>query len=226
MKTYAFKIRKKDLTISLEAETSKLIAKEFEKFAKYFVANKDDVTIETNFEITETVPKKSTKKSKPAEVSTAQTIAQKTIAVENISNDIEKVPAQPKKIAALPANFAKILAEKSTQTSNVVEKKVSERKNAYLQMQNAIREKSLQTEVDYIVAAAYCLVHYENMLRFTEEQLKAKIAPFFEEELDHNFVLDAVAKNLIKVLPDFTGFSDTIEFELTEQGEEYFLNEL
>ena len=89
-----------------------------------------------------------------------------------------------------------------------------------------IREKSLKTEIDYIVAAAYCLVHYENVLRFTEEQIKAKIAPFFEEELDHNFVLDAVAKNLIKVLPDFTGFSDTIEFELTEQGEEYFLNEL
>ena len=93
-------------------------------------------------------------------------------------------------------------------------------------MQNAIREKSLKTEIDYIVTAAFCLVHYENMLRFTEDQLKAKIAPFFEEELDHNFVLDAVAKNFIKVLPDFTGFSDNIEFELTEQGEEYFLNEL
>ena len=52
MKTYTFKIKKKDILISLQAQSTKLITKEFEKFAKYFVANKNDVSIETNFEIT------------------------------------------------------------------------------------------------------------------------------------------------------------------------------
>ena len=39
-------------------------------------------------------------------------------------------------------------------------------------------------------------------------------------------IIPLIDKNLIKVLPDFTGISDTLEYELTEQGEDYFLNEL
>ena len=63
-------------------------------------------------------------------------------------------------------------------------------------------------------------------MRFNEEQIKAKITPFFDEEIDRNYILDAVSKNYLRVLPDFTGVSDVLEFELTEFGEEYFLNEL
>lgn len=138
-----------------------------------------------------------------------------------IEAKVETVNSSP-----LPNNFAELLASKSTQETNVIEKRTSELRNAYIQMQAITKEKNLKDEIDYIVAAAYCICHYEGADRFTEEQIRAKIAPFFDEELHHNFILDAVAKNFIKVLPDFTGISDTIEFVLTQQGEEYFLNEI
>ena len=108
--------------------------------------------------------------------------------------------------------------------SEITDTKNNEKKSNNQKISN--NEKNLKNEVDYIVAASYCLSHYEGRMSFTEEDIKSKIAPFYDEELDHNYVLDAVDKNFIKVLPDFTGFSDTIEFELTQYGEEYFLNEL
>ena len=139
----------------------------------------------------------------------------------------EDKPKKAKKTKKLPSNFAALLAEKEqTSENNVIEKKDSELKNTYFQMQALIKEKNLKDEVDFIVAAAYCLTRYENVLRFTEEQIFAKVMPFSNKKIEHNYILDAVAKNLIKVLPDFTGVSDTLEYELTEQGEDYFLNEL
>ena len=119
-----------------------------------------------------------------------------------------------------------MLAQKSKEKSNVVEKKTSELKKTYAQMQQLISEKTLKNNVDYVVAAAYYLSQFEGVLRFTEENIKSKVLPFLEEEFDHNDVLDAIDRRFLRVIPDFTGVSDTIEFELTEYGEEYFINEL
>ena len=218
--TYIFKITKNKLSLSLSSDNKNLIADEFGKFAAAFVGVEYipqkilSIKSEEQMDITSILP-------------TEEKISQNDKEENAVTEDAQTLEASNTTKNVLPANFAKVLAAKTKETtSNVVEKRISELKNTYLQMQNTIREKNLKTEVDYVVAAAYCLSQYENRMSFTQEDINAKIAPFFDEELDHNYILDAVDKNFIKVLPDFTGFSDTIEFELTEFGEEYFINEL
>lgn len=245
MNTYTFKIKKKNILLTLKSNSPKLIAEEFAKFAIELAKNKEECSFESNIDFTETnlsatpeIQKKyieqiqqetieendtTTFIEEIEPINTPETIIQEEIKTEIVEEITTKPTTIPNK---LPANFANILAQKTKEESNVIEKRTSELKQAYLQMQTAIKEKNLKDEIDYIVTAAYCLSHYEGLQRFTEEQIKAKVAPFFDEELEHKYVLDAISKNLIKVLPDFTGFSDTIEFELTEYGEDYFLNEL
>ena len=218
--TYLLKITKNKLSLSLTSENKELIAQEFGKFAAAFA----NIDYELIAPVKETVAIPQQEENSFVETTIEE--ASEQITKEVFDEQVVEPETSPVK-SKLPANFAKVLAAKTQEpTTNVIEKKVSELKNIYLQMQNIIREKNLKNEVDYIVAASYCLSHYEGRMSFTEEDIKSKIVPFYDEELDHNYVLDAVDKNFIKVLPDFTGFSDTIEFELTQYGEEYFLNEL
>ena len=67
-----------------------------------------------------------------------------------IEAKVETVNSSP-----LPNNFAELLASKSTQETNVIEKRTSELRNAYIQMQTITKEKNLKDEIDYILAAAY-----------------------------------------------------------------------
>jgi len=237
--SYGLKIKKGALCVSLTSSNSTLIEEEYAKVAADFLG----ISIE---EVNET--KRSLIFNKPASVEPIpQELPEVDIPQETVTQNEELKPAKktrktkktdseevketkPKKnkqTKKLPNNFAAMLAEKEQISDNkVIEKKASELQNTYIQMQSIIKEKNLKDEVDFIVAAAYCLTRYESVLRFTEEQIFAKIMPFSNKKIEHNYVLDAVAKNLIKVLPDYTGVSDTIEYELTEQGEDYFLNEL
>lgn len=240
---YSFTIRKKDCSITLSSQMPDLIALEFAKIMHDFLPN-------ASFDINSICKTTITPTSNHSGLQQTNVIAleQKNEEIleetENITTEdfqknqdisIEKEITIPKtqtpitqehSLPVFPNDFAEFLKAKENETLNVIEKKDSELKNAYLQMQNAIKEKNLKKEIDYIVAASYCITHYENQLRFTEEQIKAKIAPFFDEDIDRNFILDAIDKNFIRVIPDFTGFSDTIEYEITQYGEEYFLNEL
>ena len=238
MYSYGLTIKKKRLSISLTSHNSKLIEEEYTKVAADFLGIKVESVLSDKRIL-------AIKKSAIPDTAEAPIEEENTIAtsIEDVEEPIPETLSEPaktddteiekpkakrgRKPKKLPGNFATLLAEKEKiSENNVIEKKDSELKNTYIQMQNLIKEKNLQDEVDYIVSAAYCLTHYENTLRFTEEQIIAKIAPFSNKKPNHNFILDAVAKNLIKVLPDFTGVSDTTEYELTEQGEDYFLNEL
>jgi len=221
---YGFSIKKSDAQISVTSPNKALIEEEYEKMAAAFlgidiadvIATKKTLSIVAAQTRVETQPK--------VDVETVDEIPE-----PQSDENVISIPQLPKTktIKRLPANFATMLAEKEkAENNNVIEKKESELKNTYVQMQNLIKEKHLETEIDYIVSAAYCLTHYENALRFNEEQIVAKISPFSDVQLNHDSILDATAKNLLRVVPDFTGVSDTIEYELTEYGEEYFLNEL
>ncbi len=232
MSTYGFRVKRKDFEISIKSNSAKLIKEEYQKFAADFLGvSLNDILSEAPQSVStiaETEPTVTAEDKKTNTIKTVENLGTTSEEKEkNVAKSTKATTKKKKELTKLPANFATLLAEKSEiETNNVIEKKTSELKNTYVQMQNIIKEKTMKDELDYIVVAAYCLTHYENMLHFPEEQIKAKIAPFFKKKVSHDIVLDAVAKNLIKVIPDFTGFSDEIEYELTEQGEEYFLNEL
>lgn len=227
---FALKISKKNCSISLSSFDKKLIKEEFEIIMSDFILNNHkQIIIETNCEedcyVEDNQAELIINDTDENEIS-AQEVFEENIIENEIEEDIVQQQEFSNKIPRFPNNFAEFLKQKEKETLNVVEKRESEFKEVYLQMKSIIEEKNLQNEIDYIVAAAYCIMHYEKENRFSEDQIRAKIFPFFEQELNHNFILDAIAKNLIRVIPDFTGFSDTIEYELTEYGEEYFSNEL
>ena len=190
MNTYKLKINKKDVEIELSSKNKKLISREYNLFvSQLFNVDFEEVIQEYNKQ----------KAVNEAENKKQQVVADNTeinIQEQPATNE-EETSSQPTK---LPDNFAQMLSQKSNEENNVVEKKTSELRNTYMQMQQLISEKHLESEVDYIIASAYCLTHYEKLTHFTEEQIKSKIAPFFDNEIKHDFILDAVTKNYIKLL--------------------------
>ena len=92
-------------------------------------------------------------------------------------------------------------------------------------MKKIIDEKHLTTQEDFILAAAYCLTQYEGMTRFDLTQLNIKAMPFLFAEIDKKELDAVIEKGYLKLLPDFTGTGDKEEYELTERGERYFINE-
>ncbi|MDD3593450.1 MAG: hypothetical protein PHX18_02365 [Candidatus Gastranaerophilales bacterium] len=124
-------------------------------------------------------------------------------------------------------NFADILSKKlQKNVQNVVEKQNSELENAYQQMQSIIKDKNLTTDLDYIITAAHCLHHFESLNRFTQKQINSKVYPFLMKDIDSDIFDNAINEDYIRILPDFTGVSDIIEYEITQKAEEYFSNEL
>ena len=240
MKPYALRVKKNRLTLELSSENPELIAVEFAKIAKDFLATKIQSNLYADVPLaTKPLPAalKNNLKTKIKAIETVEEpkVEEKIVETKELPKVLpaalkktlkSKVTATEKVDKVIQADFAKMLAQKAKEESNVVEKKTSELQKTYQQMQSLISEKTLKNHVDYVVAAAYCLSQYEGVLRFTEEKIKAKVLPFLAEEFEHNDVLDAIDRRFLRVIPDFTGVSDTIEFELTEQGEEYFLNEL
>ncbi len=218
-----FTIKKNDVYLKLTSNDKNLLKEEFDKFAQAMLLLDAEISFETNLEVIEVQESTPSSPTIQELIQPSQEIEQPQVEPADFPSNIEQQQIKP---TGLPANFANILAIKSEETSNVIEKKTSELQKTYMQMQNIIKEKSLKSEIDYIVAAAYCISRYEGAQRFTEEQINAKAAPFLDDDIDHNSILTAVNKNLIRVLPDFTGVSDIIEFELTDVGEDYFSNEL
>ncbi len=231
---YVFKIKRKGVFIELKTEDKRFVGEEFKKFAHAIVEHGKNVTVETNIEgILEKTQAKPHQAGatliKECTVVPTEKIQEPEIKIQTNKVELSKTTndIMDNKPSSLPINFANILAaKKEEENTNVIEKITSELQKTYIQMQNLIKEKSLTSEIDYVVAAAYCISHYEGLTRFTEAQLNAKIAPFLDGTIDTSYILDAVDKNLLRVLPDFTGVSDIIEFELTDAGEEYFTNEL
>lgn len=218
MNIYKLKINKKDVKIELSSKSSKLIANEYNLFVAKLL-NVDFEEVKQEY--------KKQQNTKKIRLRKQQLAKNNALAEVNTMQQESEITEEPSvKPTKLPGNFAQMLSQKSTEETNVIEKKTSELRNTYLQMQQLISEKHLENEVDYIVAAAYCLTHYEKLSHFTEEQIKSKITPFFDNEINHDFILDTLAKNYLKLLPDFTGTSDMTEYSLTDTGEDYFLNTL
>jgi len=133
-------------------------------------------------------------------------------------------------------DIAKILEEKIKKTLPVSETKIiiddepEEEINlaeyGFDSLGDLLAVKNPQSKLDYMLLTAYFLQTKENLFKYSLKQLNSQIMPYLGSLIDHSVIHNAVALNYIEVVPDFNGTTDVTEYKLTEEGENYLLNEL
>jgi len=124
--------------------------------------------------------------------------------------------------------FSKVLKSKLKDKikTKMVEKKDAEAEINLDKIKMVIESRNPQTVTDYIVLAAYHLTYNEKQERFTLKDINNLIYSFAKQEIDVIIMQEALEQNFLRVLPDYTGLITVPEYELTDNGERYFLNEL
>ena len=85
--------------------------------------------------------------------------------------------------------------------------------------------KNPESKLDYILLTAYYLQNKENLYKYSLKQINSKTMPFLGSLIDHYIIHDAVASGFIEVVPDYNGTADVTEYRLTEEGENYLLED-
>ena len=236
--TYTIIVKKNDVTIELSSYNKTLVLVEFRKWL--IALNKDDK--DKVIEVTQELKEKAIDKKKKIKAALLNN-KEKLVKQGKVKTKEEKIKDKKEKIAKIKnvvlkdkvtkqekpeLDFNKVLQKKMKDKpeTEIVEKKSSELKNVYVQMKKIIDEKHLTTQEGFILAAAYCLTQYEGISRFDLTQLNIKAMPFLFAEIDKKELEAVIEKGYLKLLPDFTGTSENEEYELTERGEHYFLNEI
>lgn len=75
--------------------------------------------------------------------------------------------------------------------------------------------------MDYLMLTTKYLWENENADRFSIKQINAKLVPATGLSVDHATIQEAIGKELIKVVPNYTNIADVTEYTLTESGENY-----
>jgi len=87
---------------------------------------------------------------------------------------------------------------------------------------DVIAAKRTADRFHYLIITAYYLLEYEKLERFSLKQINAKLMHNLSRVVDHTILREAINQELIEVVPDLTGSSDTAEYRLTEKGEDFF----
>ncbi|MEI7473888.1 MAG: hypothetical protein WCK67_03840 [bacterium] len=93
-------------------------------------------------------------------------------------------------------------------------------------LDNLIQLKKPDNMFDYLLIAAYYLKEGEFLDRYSLKQMNSKIFPYTRKPIDHSIIQKAVARNYIEVVPDYTGMAEVTEYVITDEGENYLINEL
>lgn len=93
-------------------------------------------------------------------------------------------------------------------------------------LNNLIQLKKPDNMFDYLLIAAYYLKEGEYLDRYSLKQINSKIFAYTRKPIDHSIIQKAVAKNYIEVVPDYTGMAEVTEYVITDEGENYIINEL
>jgi hypothetical protein len=208
---YTFTFKKNDIFLEVTTSDRKYIDSEMEKWV-YAISGKSDEINPVNMlqELYEDT-KKSTKEPQKEAVAVKQKIVEETVIEPETKNEFDSVLIT--KIKEEPVN-------------EVIEKQVAEVQKVISSIKQIISEKKPETMHDFLIVAAYYLSKFEGLDRFSIKQINAKVFAFAKKPIDHSLIQKAVNNGYIKVVPDYTGMADVTEYELTLEGEEYYINEI
>lgn len=131
------------------------------------------------------------------------------------------------------AEFQQILQEKFSTLPEINEEiearpteEISEPEIKFATIEDLINLKKPESLLDYLLITAYYLKQKEMMDRYSVKQINGKILPFTKVPVNHSIIQDAVAKNYLEVVPDYTGVAEVTEYSITPEGENYLINVL
>ena len=84
--------------------------------------------------------------------------------------------------------------------------------------------KNVSSKLEYLIVTAYYLSEFEKLDKFTLKLINAKLMQNIKEAVDHNVLQEAIDKGLVEVLPSLPDIANSVEYRLTNAGEEAFLN--
>ena len=116
------------------------------------------------------------------------------------------------------ADFDKILELSMSSAPTETEVKKDDR---FLKILNV---KNVSNKLEYLIVTAYYLSEFEKMDKFTLKLINAKLMQNIKEAVDHNVLQEAIDKGLVEVLPSLPDIANSVEYRLTNAGEEAFLN--
>ena len=116
------------------------------------------------------------------------------------------------------SDFDKILEHSM---NNVVQEVEISRDERFLKILNV---KNVNTRLEYLIVTAYYLSEFEKLDKFTLKLINAKLMQNIQEAVDHNVLQEAIDKGLVETLPNLPEISGSVEYRLTNLGEEAFLN--
>ncbi|MBR1907524.1 hypothetical protein IJ818_01145 [bacterium] len=116
------------------------------------------------------------------------------------------------------ADFDKILEHSM---NNVVQEIEISKDDRFLKILNV---KNVSTKLEYLIVTAYYLSEFEKLDKFTLKLINAKLMQNIQEAVDHNVLQEAIDRGLVETLPNLPEISGSVEYRLTNLGEEVFLN--
>lgn len=116
------------------------------------------------------------------------------------------------------SDFDKILEHSM---SNVVQEVEISKDDRFLKILNV---KNVNTRLEYLIVTAYYLSEFEKLDKFTLKLINAKLMQNIQEAVDHNVLQEAIDRGLVETLPNLPEISGSVEYRLTNLGEEAFLN--
>lgn len=84
--------------------------------------------------------------------------------------------------------------------------------------------KNVSSKLEYLIVTAYYLSEFEKLDKFTLKLINAKLMQNIKEAVDHNVLQEAIDNGLVEVLPSLPNIANSVEYRLTNAGEEAFLN--
>lgn len=129
--------------------------------------------------------------------------------------------------------FFEVLQEKFNSIPEIVNEKtvqgnteISNKAPKFATLEDLLNLKKHDTLLDFLIITAYYLRAIELTDRFSLKQLNSKAMSLAKKPIDHSIIQEAVKKEYLEIIPDYTGMADVTEYKLTPEGESYLLNEL
>lgn len=218
MSKYTLSLKKNDILMQLISDDKHFVNSELEKWVGSVTKVKK--TIDPVNLLQETYEE--------AKSSLDNTASSKHVKASKTNKFINESEETKQETFAKKEDFSEVLNEKIN-TSPVIEDENSfsnNENNSLKTFESIVADKSIKSHLDYLVAASYYFCEIEGLERYSLKQINSKVIKFTEKPIDHSIVQKAINKELIKVVPDYTGMAEVTEYALTQDGKEYFENEI
>lgn len=249
MAKYTLTVRKEDMVLELVSEDKEFIEKELGNWITLTSESLEtskpeppvEKTVEEEVDEEDEDVKEALKKlneAKKAEEETKEILRKAIHEPEEATKTVEeKVVDSKAEEVEVVDDFSKVFKEKmSQQTQEVKPEETLEEEIPQVpsttqdttidKFASIVSSNKVKNSFDCLIACAYHLVERENFERFTLKQINTLAKALIENPIEHDVLKEALDKKYIKVVPDYTGTSDTMEYTLTNAGIGYFKDEL